>query len=176
MSNGMIVLDGERCVGCQACVVACRQAQARTDGARALVIGQDYRDGRYFYRIRVCRHCPEPECVKACPQGALALREGIVFFDCLLCTGCGLCAAACPYDAVEVGESAARCDLCPERPGPACVRTCPTGALRFASRLTEKGRGTDGPGGPYRERHDRNDLRPGRPRTVRNHPPGNPAG
>jgi len=126
----MIVLDGKRCVGCQACVAACRQAQAITDGVKPLSIGRGHRNGRYLYHITVCRHCPDPGCAQACPQEAFTVRSGVVFLDGSLCTGCGLCAGACPYGAVEVGERAAKCNLCAGGPGePACVRTCPTGAL-----------------------------------------------
>lgn len=111
-------------------MVACRQARALEGEAGVLVIERQFQYGGHFYRIRVCRQCPDPECAKVCPQEALAVRDGIVFLDGSLCTGCGLCAAACPYGAVQVRERAAKCNMCTGRPGkPPCVRTCPTGAL-----------------------------------------------
>ncbi|HUW65026.1 MAG TPA: 4Fe-4S dicluster domain-containing protein [Spirochaetia bacterium] len=130
----MIVLDGSRCVGCQACVVACLQEHGRKDLVKALVIRRDYRDGRYEYRINVCRHCTDPECIPACPEGAFVVREGVVFLDVELCAGCGICVDACLYGAVSLGERAGKCNLCSHREGvPACVKTCPTGALTVES-------------------------------------------
>ena len=134
----MIVLDGSRCVGCQACVVACLQEQGRQDMAKALQIRSVCRGGRFAYEISVCRHCPEPACVPACPEGAFVLREGLVFLDDALCSGCGSCVEACPYGAVSLGDRAGKCNLCSHRAGvPACVKTCPTDALTLNN---QKGR------------------------------------
>jgi len=47
-----------------------------------------------------------------------------------LCTGCGLCIAACPYDAIKVEENVAKVTevLCTGCGG--CVSTCPSGAMK----------------------------------------------
>lgn len=39
-------------------------------------------------------------CVEACPQGALAIRNGIASLDAPLCRGCGVCAESCPVGAI----------------------------------------------------------------------------
>ena len=35
-------------------------------------------------------------CVKACPTGAISLKDNIAHIDYSLCNGCGSCAAKCP--------------------------------------------------------------------------------
>ncbi|MFH1086149.1 MAG: 4Fe-4S binding protein, partial [Chloroflexota bacterium] len=50
--------------------------------------------------------------------------------DVALCTGCGACVAACPFDAIVLAEGCAvavKCDTCDG--SPACVESCPRGAL-----------------------------------------------
>jgi Fe-S-cluster-containing hydrogenase component 2 len=53
-----------------------------------------------------------------------------MIFDEEKCTGCGLCAFACPFGVVWVDRIAHKCDLCRDRDGgPACVAACPAQAL-----------------------------------------------
>src|SRR4029077_8323315 len=71
------------------------------------------------------------------PGGEVFIREE-------LCTGCGACAKACPWDNVQMAarplgapaplgaryeELAVKCDLCRGFEGPACVQACPTGSI-----------------------------------------------
>ena len=68
-----------------------------------------------------------------CPAKAYHVRDdGIVVLDREKCTGCGLCASACPYSAVSIREDdgkADKCNMCVELLDrgmkPACVTGCP---------------------------------------------------
>lgn len=73
-----------------------------------------------------CNHCLDPECVKACPKKAFyEVSPGIWAVDASKCDGCGLCALACPYNAIYVDGYARKCDLCGGEPK--CVQVCPCG-------------------------------------------------
>lgn len=89
---------------------------------------------RYEFQITICRHCDDPDCLQACPSGALVRkRNGIVVMKDDDCSLCGLCADACPYNAIFYHQAANRylkCDLCAGRAeGPLCVAVCPVGAI-----------------------------------------------
>ncbi len=89
---------------------------------------------QYSFRIDVCQMCTQPDCLAACPSGALVMDErGVVQFvydDCLIC---GLCADSCPHNAIffdPLTDRYMKCDLCAGRvQGPLCVELCPVGAL-----------------------------------------------
>jgi Fe-S-cluster-containing dehydrogenase component len=89
---------------------------------------------RLVYDIRICLHCESPECLDACPSGAMSVDgRGVVLLDDDMCTRCDSCAEDCPYDAIFYNEREDRylkCDLCAGRAeGPLCVALCPVGAL-----------------------------------------------
>ncbi|MCK5640946.1 MAG: 4Fe-4S dicluster domain-containing protein, partial [Gammaproteobacteria bacterium] len=93
---------------------------------------------RYEFDMRICLHCDDPECLVACPPGAISIDgRGVAIIDDDLCIQCGACAEACPYDAIFYHESQGRylkCDLCAGRAeGPLCVQLCPVGALTMVS-------------------------------------------
>jgi len=90
-----------------------------------------------------CRMCEYPECVEACPVGAMWRNEnGIVKVDPERCVGCWMCIMACPQGSItpRVDEDfklrvSDKCDLCEGREnGPACVEACPNRALVFEDR------------------------------------------
>lgn len=86
-----------------------------------------------------CMHCGDAACVLACPAGALGRDEAIgsVVVDKERCMGCHSCAIACLFGVPRYGRDGRmeKCDLCAVRVehgmDPACVRVCPTKALRF---------------------------------------------
>lgn len=84
-------------------------------------------------------HCSDAACVKACPSGALTHTQyGTVAHDQKKCIGCKSCVTVCPFKVPQYDseiEKVAKCDMCFSRLKnnlePACVKTCPTGALQF---------------------------------------------
>lgn len=99
-----MVVDLERCVGCQTCTAACRQANGTAPGVqwrRVLDIETgEYPDVRRTFMPVSCMHCAEPPCMEVCPTAATGRRaDGIVSIDSDLCIGCAYCFMACPYQA-----------------------------------------------------------------------------
>lgn len=103
MRYGMVI-DLKRCIGCYACVVACKAEHATPPGvlfswAERREKG-DYPNTQNVYIPMLCHHCDKPFCIEVCPTGATYKRtDGIVMIDAEKCVGCQNCMAACPYDA-----------------------------------------------------------------------------
>ncbi len=138
---GMAV-DTRRCVGCAACVIACKNENAvPAGGYRAWVVQEA--QGRFptlhlELRSERCNQCEDAPCVAACPTGASFKADGgIVAVDRDACTGCKACIAACPYGAryVHPAGYVDKCTFCLHRvrrgQQPACVENCPARALTF---------------------------------------------
>jgi Fe-S-cluster-containing dehydrogenase component len=138
---GMAV-DTRRCVGCNACVIACKTENALPEGGFRDWIVQEV-SGKFpalsmQIRSERCNHCSAPSCVDACPTGASHVTEGgVVAVARNKCTGCKACIAACPYGAryVHPAGYVDKCTFCLHRVArgqqPACVETCPTRSLTF---------------------------------------------
>ncbi len=184
---GMVV-DLDRCTGCEACVVACRaenniptvgDAQAAKGRAIHWIRVERYWEGE-FPDVRVkfmpvlCQHCDAAPCEPVCPTYASYHNpEGLNAQVYNRCIGTRYCANACPYTvrffnffnpvwdkpfhlqlnpdvsvrSVGVME---KCTFCVQRIkaaeiradsenrelkegefNPACVQSCPSGALVF---------------------------------------------
>ena len=132
----VMLVDMRRCVGCQACTVACAMENLTPLGAQRTYVGdfEILQDGwpRKLTAPRLCNHCQKPSCVPACPVGATFQRaDGIVLVDRKLCIGCGYCVLNCPYGARFLNREAKcadKCTFCAHRLDagllPACVETC----------------------------------------------------
>jgi Fe-S-cluster-containing dehydrogenase component len=155
-----LLYDTTRCIGCKACVAACREANglepdtsygggkyhAPVDlSARAKTVIKLFNDGTgtAFFKAQ-CMHCVDPACANACMLGAFKKREhGIVTYDVDLCIGCRYCEIACPYNVPKFEWSKAlprmvKCELCSHRlvkgQPPACSEACPRHAVIFGKR------------------------------------------
>jgi len=104
MTRWGMVIDLNRCVGCQTCTAACKHANDTPPGVqwrRVLDIEQGvYPDVERVFLVVGCQHCADPPCVPVCPTGATKQRaDGLVTMDYDTCIGCAYCAVACPYQA-----------------------------------------------------------------------------
>ena len=105
---GMVV-DLNRCVGCQTCTIACKHHNDTPPGVqwrRVLDVEQgEYPDVERLFLVTGCQHCANPPCVPVCPTGATRQRaDGLVTMDYDTCIGCGYCAVACPYQARTIAH------------------------------------------------------------------------
>jgi Fe-S-cluster-containing dehydrogenase component len=137
-----MAIDTRRCVGCTACVIACKEenglplanfrswVETETQGT--------FPNLAMEIRSQRCEHCSDAPCVSNCPTGAsFYAKGGTVLVDRDLCTGCKACVAACPYEAryIHPAGYADKCTFCLHRVAkglqPACAAACPTRALTF---------------------------------------------
>jgi formate dehydrogenase iron-sulfur subunit len=158
------LIDISKCIGCKACQVACMQWNDLRDDIGTTngiydnpvdLTDQSWTvmrfaevsnpDGRLEWLIRKdgCMHCEDPGCLKACPAPGAIVKytNGIVDFVSENCIGCGYCVAGCPFNIPRISKrdnKAYKCTLCSDRVAvglePACVKTCPTGAIHFGAK------------------------------------------
>jgi formate dehydrogenase iron-sulfur subunit len=91
-----MLIDLTKCVGCKACVVACKEINdlprdGQTETLSATTWSAVESKGGINVR-RQCMHCLDPACVAVCPVGALQKTpEGAVIYDESRCMGCRYC-------------------------------------------------------------------------------------
>ena len=152
-----MLYDTTLCIGCKACVRACKDANdmpadTRTDGMEIYDAPTDLNDytkniiklysegGRRSYVKRQCMHCVDPACVGACMIGALKKGDfGVVTWNKDRCIGCRYCQMACPFEIpkfewTDRNPYIVKCEFCKDRPGDkkyvaACCEVCPRKAV-----------------------------------------------
>jgi NADPH-dependent glutamate synthase beta subunit-like oxidoreductase len=105
MNHYKLIFEEYACWGCKACEVACKQEYdpppygtydpKDTDSVKYVSVwgdGPKVMNGKldFMWRVNVCKHCTDPACARACPEGAIAkdLETGIVLHDKEKCNGC----------------------------------------------------------------------------------------
>jgi formate dehydrogenase iron-sulfur subunit len=143
-----ILTDVTRCVGCRACVYACKEINDlprdeahHLNSATWCVV--EHRAGLNVRRQ--CMHCLDPACGSVCPVVALEKHpEGPVTYDETRCMGCRYCMLACPYRVPKYEWDSPlprmqKCILCFDQrvshgKQPACTEACPAQATMFGDR------------------------------------------
>lgn len=158
------LVDIDLCIGCKACEVACKEwndlqveethnfggyqshedlTPSTWDLMRFNEVELEGNDIAWLIRKDSCLHCEEPGCLLACPApGAVVQYEnGIVDFDQDKCIGCQYCVSGCPFDIPRFDSETKKvykCTMCVDRISnglePACVKSCPTGSIRFGTK------------------------------------------
>jgi Fe-S-cluster-containing dehydrogenase component len=138
-------VDTSQCIGCCACMRACRaendvpagcfrtwieRYRVRRDGevlvdaatADNFVFADDGAGGdvvKAFFVPKLCNHCEKSVCTQVCPVGATYdTPDGVVLVDRKRCIGCGYCVQACPYGTRFISPTrhyADKCTLCYHR-------------------------------------------------------------
>ena len=103
LSDGIAVVDPEKCVSCGKCVaacprgiislvpkeknhhIACNSKDKGLDVKKACAVG--------------CLACTL--CVKQCPEGAIEMQGNLPKIDYAKCMNCGVCAAKCPAKSIS---------------------------------------------------------------------------
>ena len=143
MRLGMLI-DLSRCIGCNACAIACRmENETPLTKFNTWIESWDVKDEAGYIRRanmpKQCNHCDKPVCVDVCPTGASYVAEdGTVQIDLEKCIGCDACIAACPYEVRwhnDEDSKVHKCTFCHHRSSqgmmPACVTMCVAGARIF---------------------------------------------
>ncbi|MDZ4784736.1 MAG: cyclic nucleotide-binding domain-containing protein [bacterium] len=151
-ADNVLLIDSDLCVGCDNCETAC----AATHGGYSRLDRKGGKSFASIQLPISCRHCENPLCMIDCPPDALVRRPDgeVIIQD--SCIGCGNCVSNCPYGVIKMvypkddsgfsllklfglksdsgkkekgPAKAGKCDMCSQlESGPACVRSCPTGA------------------------------------------------
>jgi len=130
-------VDTTRCIGCCACMRACRTENDVPPGVfrtwveryRVTPDGEVYVDvaaegdhvfepvegevAKAFFVPKLCNHCEKSVCNQVCPVGAaFRTEDGVVLVDQAHCIGCGYCVQACPYGSRFIDPHTHRANKC----------------------------------------------------------------
>lgn len=97
-----MAIDLQKCIGCNACTVACIAENHLPPGVVYRPVLEEeigiYPNVTRRFTPRPCMQCDEPPCVPVCPVEATYKRpDGVVEINYNKCIGCRYCIMACPY-------------------------------------------------------------------------------
>ena len=125
----MLIFDSKVCTGCRICENACFQVhyQGTVEDGTKIKIASQWPDKE---SVLVCRQCPNPHCVGACPTEAIQQVNSVIQIDHEKCTQCYECFEACPFKARVIDQQGypTFCDTCEEKYQ--CAQMCPAKALK----------------------------------------------
>ncbi len=137
-----MLYDATKCVGCKACMSACKQVngdygslayerasfdqdglwdapQDLSGSTRTLIKLFKESDKEWSYVKYSCMHCQKPSCVSVCPVSAMTRNAltGTVDYNKNTCIGCRYCQIACAFNIPKFQWDKAipqivKCDLC----------------------------------------------------------------
>lgn len=143
-------VDLDACSGCKACVTACHNLNGLEEDEQWRNVGMLHGGSDELPLLQhittACHHCIDPACLSGCP--VLAYEKdpttGIVRHLDDQCIGCQYCILMCPYDVPQYIPSKGivrKCDMCHDRlavgEAPACVQSCPSGAIQIRTVCVE---------------------------------------
>jgi Fe-S-cluster-containing hydrogenase component 2 len=133
-SRKFVSVDPSKCTGCGICEYACTLEKGENTWNPIRSRIRVVRMTPLFNFALACRFCEDAQCVKACPEKALAQSEktGILMIKEKNCKGCDWCIQACPHGGITLHPDtgiAIACDLCDGEPK--CVEFCPEEALEL---------------------------------------------
>ena len=122
MARRTLVIDLDRCSGCDSCTVACKFENNIDLGVfwnRVLAVGPtgEYPDIEMYWLPMQCQQCENSPCVGVCPTGA-SYRDpdnNVVLINKEICIGCEYCMYACPFGVRQFNEEEGvveKCSLC----------------------------------------------------------------
>ncbi|HUV50529.1 MAG TPA: 4Fe-4S dicluster domain-containing protein [Anaerolineae bacterium] len=163
MSKSFFV-DTTICTACRGCQVACKQwhnlpAEITTNRGtyenpadlsfityKVVRMREQVIDGKlnWLFFPEQCRHCIEAPCLETAGDPGAIFRDdktgAIIFTANTKRLDAAAIIEACPYNIPRKAADGtlAKCDMCLDRVEnglpPACVKTCPTGAMNFGDR------------------------------------------
>lgn len=110
--NWLMVVDTRKCIGCDACTVACRAENPTGPGGNFRRVIQREQPGVSvgpwaIFKPVNCLQCDNPRCAKAVPDGMIWKRpDGIVEFDDTKLRGpyARAAAKACPFQLIQIDD------------------------------------------------------------------------
>ena len=137
MARMKFLCDAERCIGCNACVVACNNEHDVPWGInrRHVITLKDGEAGEKSVSV-ACMHCTDAPCAAVCPVDCFyTTPDGIVLHDKDLCIGCGYCFYACPFGAPQFPEQ--KCLRFPQQDGQVHLLRRRTSTGQFGCRISK---------------------------------------
>jgi Fe-S-cluster-containing dehydrogenase component len=143
MMRRTLFIDPGRCIGCQACVAACRECDSHR--GKSMIHLDFLEEGASTASMpTVCMHCEDPvaPCAEVCPTDAILVTSDGVVQEAQKerCIGCANCVHACPFGVPKLEPDEVlmyKCNLCYDRTSeglsPMCATVCPTDSLFYGT-------------------------------------------